>query len=250
MAGHSKWAQIKHKKAKADIQKGKIFNKLIREIQIAAKLGGGDPDNNPRLRLAIERARDHNMPWDNIEKAIKRGTGEIEGLKYEEVVYEGYGPAGVAIFIRATTDNKNRTTSEIRHLFTKHGGNLGTTGSVRWQFEEKGVLHVRKDIIDEEKLIEIALEVGAEDVKTEGEYFDIYTSPSQFLNVKESLKKLGIEAEGSIHMIPKNQVKVQGKEAERLISLLNSLEEHDDVQEVVANFEMSEEEFSKLVGSA
>ncbi|MEN3044077.1 MAG: YebC/PmpR family DNA-binding transcriptional regulator [Candidatus Hydrothermales bacterium] len=249
MAGHSRWAQIKHKKAKADIQKGKIFNKLIREIQIAAKIGGGDPEHNSRLRLAIEKARDHNMPWDNIEKAIKRGTGEIEGLKYEEVFYEGYGPAGVAIFIKATTDNKNRTTSEIRHLFTKYGGNLGTTGSVRWQFEEKGVIHIKKDIIDEEKLIEIALEAGAEDIKSEGEYFDIYTLPSKFLNVKTELQKRGIEAEGSVNMIPKNQVKVQGKEAEKLIALLNSLEEHEDVQEVVANFEMSEEEFSKLVGT-
>ncbi len=249
MAGHSKWAQIKHKKAKVDAQRGKIFNKLIREIQVAARLGGGDPENNPRLRLAIERAREHNMPWDNIEKAIKRGTGEIEGAKYEEVTYEGYGPGGVAIFIKATTDNKNRTTAEIRHIFSKHGGNLGTTGSVRWQFEEKGILHVPKDKVNEEELIEIALDAGAEDIKEEGEFFDVYTSPSDFLNVKNVLKEKGIEAEGSVQMIPKNQVKVSGREAEKLMNLLNSLEEHDDVQEVVANFEMSEEEFTKLVGT-
>ncbi|MEO0254727.1 MAG: YebC/PmpR family DNA-binding transcriptional regulator [candidate division WOR-3 bacterium] len=249
MAGHSKWAQIKHKKAKVDALRGKIFNKLIREIQVAAKLGGGDPENNPRLRLAIEKARDHNMPWDNIEKAIKRGTGEIEGVKYEEVYYEGYGPGGVAIFIKATTDNKNRTTSEIRHLFTKYGGNLGITGSVKWQFEEKGIIRIKKENIDEEKLIEIALEAGAEDVKTEEEYFEVYTSPSEFLNVKKILNEKGIETEGEVRLIPKNQVKVQGKDAEKLMGLLNSLEEHDDIQEVVANFEMSEEEFSKLVGT-
>ncbi len=249
MAGHSKWAQIKHKKAKVDARRGKIFNKLIREIQVAARLGGGDPDNNPRLRLAIERAREHNMPWENIEKAIKRGTGEIEGAKFEEVTYEGYGPGGVAIFIKATTDNKNRTTSEIRHLFTKHGGNLGTTGCVAWQFEEKGILHIPKEKINEEELIEIALEAGAEDIKEEGEFFDVYTSPSDFLNVKETLKQKGIEAEGGVQMIPKNQVKVSGRDAEKLINLLNSLEDHDDVQEVVANFEISEEEFVKLVGT-
>ncbi len=250
MAGHSKWAQIKHKKAKVDAQRGKIFNKLIREIQVAAKLGGGDPENNARLRLAIEKAREHNMPWDNIEKAIKRGTGEIEGVKYEEVYYEGYGPGGVAIFIKATTDNKNRTTSEIRHLFTKYGGNLGIAGSVKWQFEEKGVIRIKKEAIDEEKLIEIALEKGAEDIKTEGEYFEVYTSPLEFLNVKRGLSEKGIEIEAELRLIPKNQVKVQGKDAEKLMGLLNSLEEHDDIQEVVANFEMSEEEFTKLVETA
>ncbi len=248
MAGHSKWAQIKHKKAKVDAQRGKIFNKLIREIQVAARLGGGDPENNPRLRLAIERAREHNMPWDNIERAIKRGTGEIEGAKYEEITYEGYGPGGVAIFIKTMTDNKNRTTAEIRHIFSKYGGNLGTTGCVAWQFEEKGILHVQKDKVKEEEILELALEAGAEDVKEEGEFYDVYTSPSEFLKVKETLQKKGIPAEGSVQMIPKNQVKISGKEAEKLINLLNALEEHDDVQQVVANFEISEEEFSKLVG--
>lgn len=243
MAGHSKWAQIKHKKAKVDKEKGKIFNKLIREITIAARLGGGNPEFNSRLRIAIERAKEHNMPWENIERAIKKGTGELEGVKYEEVIYEGYGPGGVAIMVEATTDNKNRTTNEIRHIFSKYGGNLGTTGCVAWQFKDQGVLHIPKNEIGEEELFEIAIEAGAEDIKTEGDTYEIICSPEKFYNLKKILSEKGLSVEGDIMKIPSTTTKVEGKKAEQLFKLLQALEEHDDVQRTFSNFEVDEKEF-------
>ena len=246
MAGHSKWAQVKHKKEKVDKERGKIFNKLIREITVAARLGGGDIEFNPRLRLAVERAKSYNMPWENIERAIKKGTGELEGVKYEEVIYEGYGPGGVAIIVEATTDNKNRTTNEIRHIFSKYGGNLGTTGCVSWQFKDKGILNVPKGNIDEEELFEIAIEAGAEDIKTEGEYYEITCSPQNFYNLKKILTEKGIEVQGDIMKIPNTTVKIEGKKAEALLKLLQTLEEHDDVQRTYSNFEIEEKEFEAL----
>ncbi|MEO0139081.1 MAG: YebC/PmpR family DNA-binding transcriptional regulator [candidate division WOR-3 bacterium] len=246
MAGHSKWAQIKHKKAKMDAKRSKIFNKLIREIQVAARLGGGDPDLNPRLRLAIEKAKEANMPWENIERAIKRGTGELEGTQYEDVIYEGYGPGGVAFMIKVLTDNRNRTTSEIRHIFSKFGGHLASPGSVAWQFVEKGVIYVDGNV-EEDKILEVALEGGAEDVKREGDTWVIYTSTENFSAVKESITKSGIPISNAhITMMPQNTVRVEGKNAETIIKLFQSLEEHDDVQEVYSNFDIPEEILEKM----
>jgi len=242
MAGHSKWAQIKHKKAKVDAKRGRIFTKLIREITVAARMGGGDPEHNPKLRLAIEKAKEHNMPWENIERAIKRGTGELEGVEYQEAVFEGYGPGGVAILVKALTDNKNRTTGEIRHIFSKYGGNLGSPGSVAWQFEEKGIIYIEKDKANEDAVFEIAVEAGAEDVKTEGDTYEVYTSPKDFENVKKAFVDTNIEIQNAdITMVPQSTVRVDGKDAERLLKLLDALEDNDDVQKVYANFDIPEE---------
>ena len=242
MAGHSKWAQIKHKKAKVDAKRGRIFTKLIREITVAARMGGGDPEHNPKLRLAIEKAKEHNMPWENIERAIKRGTGELEGVEYQEAIFEGYGPGGVAILVKALTDNKNRTTGEIRHIFSKHGGNLGSPGSVAWQFEEKGIIYIEKDKANEDTVFEIAVEAGAEDVKTEGDTYEVYTSPKDFENVKKAFVDANIEIQNAdITMVPQSTVRVDGKDAERLLKLLDALEDNDDVQKVYANFDIPEE---------
>lgn len=246
MAGHSKWAQIKHKKAKVDAKKSKIFNKLIREIQVAARLGGGNPDLNPRLRLAIEKAREANMPWENIEKAIKRGTGEIEGAQYEEVIYEGYGPGGVAFMVKVLTDSRNRTTGEIRHIFSKFGGNLAGPGSVAWQFVEKGVIYVDAKV-PEDVIIEAALEGGAEDVKLEGDSWVIYTSSENFSNVKEAISKKGLPiVMDHITMIPQNTVRVEDKLAETVLKLYQALEDHDDVQQVYSNFDIPEEILERM----
>ncbi|RKY98738.1 MAG: YebC/PmpR family DNA-binding transcriptional regulator [Candidatus Hydrothermota bacterium] len=242
MAGHSKWAQIKHKKAKVDAKRGRIFTKLIREITVAARMGSGDPEHNPKLRLAIEKAKEHNMPWENIERAIKRGTGELEGVEYQEAIFEGYGPGGVAILVKALTDNKNRTTGEIRHIFSKHGGNLGSPGSVAWQFEEKGIIYIEKDKANEDTVFEIAVEAGAEDVKTEGDTYEVYTSPKDFENVKKAFVDANIEIQNAdITMVPQSTVRVDGKDAERLLKLLDALEDNDDVQKVYANFDIPEE---------
>jgi len=242
MAGHSKWAQIKHKKAKVDAKRGRIFTKLIREITVAARMGGGDPEHNPKLRLAIEKAKEHNMPWENIERAIKRGTGELEGVEYQEAIFEGYGPGGVAILVKALTDNKNRTTGEIRHIFSKHGGNLGSPGSVAWQFEEKGIIYIEKDKANEDTVFEIAVEAGAEDVKTEGDTCEVYTSPKDFENVKKAFVDANIEIQNAdITMVPQSTVRVDGKDAEKLLKLLDALEDNDDVQKVYANFDIPEE---------
>ncbi len=246
MAGHSKWAQIKHKKARMDTRRSKVFNKLIREIQVAARLGGGDPDLNPRLRLAIEKAKEANMPWDNVERAIKRGTGEIESLQYEEVVYEGYGPEGVAFMVKALTDNRNRTTSEIRHIFSKFGGHLAGPGSVAWQFTEKGVIYVDGSV-DEDTVIEVSLEAGAEDVYKEGDSWVIYTQPENFSSVKESVVKRGLPIGANhITMLPHSTVRVEGKTAETVLKLYQAIEEHDDVQQVYSNFDIPEEILNSL----
>jgi YebC/PmpR family DNA-binding regulatory protein len=249
MAGHSKWHNIRHKKAKMDAKRGQIFTKLIREITIAARQGGGDPEFNPRLRIAIEKAKEHNMPAENIERAIKRGTGELEGVNYEEVTYEGYGPEGVAVIVECVTDNRNRTTGEIRHLFSKYGGNLGSSGCVSFLFEDKGVILVPKERISEEEIFEKAIESGAEDVITEDEnYYEIRTSPSELYTVKENLEKAGVNVEkAELTKIPTTTVEIKDEEtAEKLLKLLDALEEQDDVQKVYSNFDISQEVMEKV----
>ena len=243
MSGHSKWAQIKRKKAGTDVKRGKIFTKLIREIITAARLGGGDPDSNARLRAAIEAAKAENMPKQNIERAIKKGTGELEGSYYEEVSYEGYGTGGIAILISALTDNRNRTVSELRYLFSKYGGNLGETGCVSWMFEKKGVISFAKNEIDEEGLMELAVEAGAEDIKIEEDEFEVITSPEEFDRIKQFFDKAGLKYErAEITMICKNVVKITDKnQAERILKLMEALEDHDDVQKVYANFDIPDE---------
>lgn len=241
MSGHSKWHSIRHKKAAVDAKRGKLFTKLIREITVAARTGGGDPESNPRLRTAIQAARAANMPKENIERAIKRGTGELPGAEYEDLYLEGYGPGGVALYIEATTDNRKRTISEIRHIFTRHNANLGEAGCVSWMFTRKGVILVSANQADEEKLLEIALEAGAEDLINNGDSFTIYTEPGQLETVKQALEEKGISVESAeISFVPNTTVKVEGKDAETLLKLLNALEDHDDVQSVAANFEMSD----------
>lgn len=241
MSGHSKWSTIKHKKGAADAKRGKLFSKIIKEITIAARLGGGDPSGNPRLRTVVDKAKTANMPQDNITRAIKKGTGELEGVNYEEITYEGYGPAGVAILIECLTDNIKRTVSEIRHLLSKNGGSMGEAGCVAWMFDKKGVLTFGKENVSEESLMEAALEAGAEDVTDEGEFMEVTTSAQSFEEVKAALIKAKLTpAEGSVQMLPKNTVKVEGDEAEKIIKLMNALEDHDDVQNVSANFDIDD----------
>lgn len=243
MSGHSKWASIKHKKAAADSQRGKVFTKIIKEITTAARVGGGKPDANPRLRVAIEKARGANMPADNIDRAIKKGTGELPGVSYEEITYEGYGPAGVAILVELMTDNKNRASADIRNIFSKKGGNLAGSGSVNWMFQKKGFIVVNKSQSDEEKLMSIVLDNGGEDISPEGDTFEITTSPKDFENVKKALSDKKISTESAeITMIPTSTVKITEKShAQQLLALIEALEENDDVQEVYANFDISDE---------
>lgn len=242
MSGHSKWATIKRKKAATDAKRGQIFTKLIREITVAARAGGGDPNFNPRLRLAVDTAKTANMPADNIDRAIKKGTGELEGVSYEEITYEGYGPGGVALFIEVLTDNQKRTVAEVRHILSKHGGNLGTTGSVAWQFERKGQLFVHASAYDEETVFEAAIEAGAEDVGQEGEEFLVTTDPTSFQEVRDGIQAAGIETSSAeLTFIAKNEVSVAGKEAESLLKVLDALEENDDVQKVHSNADIDEE---------
>ncbi len=242
MAGHSHWAGIKHKKALVDKRRGKLWSKLARAIIMAARSGGGNPDTNIKLRYAIDKAREANMPNDTIERAIKRGTGELEGSNYEEVVYEGYGPGGVAVMVAATTDNRNRTVSEIRKIFEKHGGSLGTSGCVAWMFQQKGMIIIPQSGISEDRLIEVVLEAGAEDVKQEGGNFVVYTQPGDFDTVKNALKEAGIGMEVSeVTMIPQSTVKLEGEDARKMLGLMEALEDHDDVQNVYANFDIPEE---------
>jgi YebC/PmpR family DNA-binding regulatory protein len=239
MAGHSKWKQIKHYKAATDAKRGALFTKLIREITMAAKIGGGDPSGNPRLRLAIDTARNNSMPKENIERAVKKGTGELEGVDYQEITYEGYGPAGVALLIETVTDNPTRTVAEVRSKMSRLGGNLGTPNSVAWMFEKKGHVYVDASRIGEDALMEAALEAGAEDVVREDERFLVITSPSDFHAVQESLKSAGIEiAEAELTMVPKSTVKVEGKDAESLLKLIETIDDLDDVQKVWANFDI------------
>jgi len=240
MSGHSKWAGIKHKKAIVDAKRGQIFSKIIREITVAAKQGGGDPAGNPRLRVAIDKARAVNMPQDNIKKAIQRGTGELPGVAYEELVYEGYGPGGVAVLVEVTTDNKNRVTAEVRKAFTRHGGNLGDAGCVGWMFNKKGYISVDKSKIKEEELIEIALESGAEDVRADDEdFFEVVTQPQDFEKVKKSLQARNIEiSSAEITMLPQTYIKLDGNKAEQMLRLMDDLDNNDDVQNVYANFDI------------
>ncbi|RLB10398.1 MAG: YebC/PmpR family DNA-binding transcriptional regulator [Deltaproteobacteria bacterium] len=242
MSGHSRWSSIKHKKKLMDARKGKIFTKLIREITVAARLGGGDPDKNPRLRAAIAAAKAENMPKENIERSIKRGIGEIEGVNYEEVSYEGYGPGGVAVLVDCLTDNKNRTVAELKHIFEKYGGSLGEPGCVAWVFEKKGIISIEADKVDEDKLLEIALEAGAEDVKNAGSQFEVITDPADFEKVKKAIEDAGIPYNlAEITMIPKTTVKLDGKKAEQMLSLMQALEDLDDVSHVYANFDIPDE---------
>jgi len=243
MSGHSKWSTIKHKKGAADAKRGKVFTRIIKEMTIAARIGGGDADANPRLRAAVAEAKANNMPKDNIERAIKRGTGEIEGAAYEEVTYEGYGPGGVAIIVEALTDNGNRTTPEIRHTFEKNGGNLGTPGSVKFQFERKGYFTVEKSAADEDKLMEIALEAGADDLQSDDpETFEITTSPEAFEAVRQALETNKIPTvEAKLGMVPANYVTLDESKSRQAMKLLEALDDHDDVQNVWSNFDIPAE---------
>jgi len=241
MSGHSKWATIKHKKGAADAKRGKVFTRLIKEITIAAKQGGGDPDGNPRLRTAIAAAKAENMPADNIKRAIQRGTGELEGVSYEEIVYEGYGPGGVAIMVQVLTDNKNRAVSEIRHTFSKNNGNLGESGSVGYLFSKKGLIVVAKSAVSEEKLTEIALEAGADDLADDGDSWEVTTDPRQFDAVLEAIKAANIETEvAEVTMVPSTYQKLEGSQAAAMNRLLEALEDLDDTQNVYTNYDMDE----------
>lgn len=251
MSGHSKWHSIRHKKAREDAKRGKIFTKLTREIITAARIGGGDPDHNPRLRTAIGAARGSNLPMDNIQRAIKRGTGEIDGVSYEEGTFEGYGPGGIAIMVQVLTDNRNRTVSDIRRIFAKGGGNLGESGCVSWMFERKGVFNVPKESISEDDLLEIAVENGAEDLKKEdgSSVYEIFCDPSVYDDVLKGLEERQVKIDYSeITMIPQSTVKLAGKHAEQVLKLMNALEENDDVQSVFANFDISEEDMEAFGG--
>jgi YebC/PmpR family DNA-binding regulatory protein len=243
MSGHSKWHTIKHKKGAADAKRGKIFTRLIKELTVAARAGGGDPGMNPRLRTIIAEAKANNMPRENIERAIRRGTGEEPGVSYEEITYEGYGPGGVALLIQSLTDNKNRTVGEIRHMMSKYNGNLAAENSVAWMFSRKGQVVVEKAKADEERLLNAALEAGADDMNDDGSAWEIVSSPENFEKVREAVKGLGIEpASAEVAMIPQNYVKLQGKEAQQMLKLMEALDDHDDVQHVWANFDIEEKE--------
>ena len=248
MSGHSKWANIKHKKAKTDAKKGKVFTKLVREIMVAAK-SGSDISGNPRLRLAVENAKAENLPADNIDRAIKKGAGELDNVQYEEGTYEGYGPAGVAVLVNFMTDNRNRTASEVRHAFSSFGGSLGQSGSVSYMFDKKGVFTFDMGAISEERLMEAALEAGAEDVvpNQDDSVFEVYTDPTDYARVRAAFDQAGVKySHSDIEMIPKTTVKVEGKPAEQVLRLLEELEDLDDVQSVFANFDISSEEMSRF----
>jgi len=241
MSGHSKWHSIKHKKGALDAKRGKLFTKFIKEITVAARYGGGDPDGNARLRKAIADAKAGNMPNDTIDRAIRRGTGEEEGVHYEEITYEGYGPGGVALLIQSMTDNRNRTVAEIRHIFSKNGGNLGESGSVGWIFEKKGYIVVNKNAKPEDELFEIVIDAGADDLRDDEENFEIITSPENFEVVSTALKNAGIEPQvAEIEMLPQNYIRLDGGDARQMLKLMEALEDHDDVQKVSANFDISE----------
>ena len=241
MSGHSKWHSIKHKKGALDAKRGKLFTKFIKEITVAARSGGGDPEGNARLRKAILDAKAGNMPNDTIDRAIRRGTGEEEGVNYEEITYEGYGPGGVALLIQSMTDNRNRTVAEIRHLFSKNGGNLGESGSVGWMFEKKGYIVVEKSAKSEEELFELAIDAGADDLRDDEDNFEIITSPEAFEKVLAAIKGAGIEPQvAEIEMVPQNYIRLEGSDARQMLKLMEALEDHDDVQKVSANFDISE----------
>ncbi|MBW2640274.1 MAG: YebC/PmpR family DNA-binding transcriptional regulator [Deltaproteobacteria bacterium] len=242
MSGHSKWSSIKHKKGATDAKRGKIFTKLIKEITVAARFGGGDPAANPRLRTAIQAAKSENMPKDNIERAIKKGTGELEGVNYEESIYEGYGPGGAAIFIESLTDNKNRAVADIRHILNKAGGNLGSNGCVAWIFEKKGYIVVENDAVEEDTLMEVAIDAGAEDVREDDSNYEIITEPKDFEAVKAAIEEQSLPyIAAEITMLPQSTVNLQGNEAEQMVKLMETLEDCDDVQKVYTNADIPEE---------
>ncbi len=249
MSGHSKWSTIKRKKGAADAKRGQAFTRLIKEVTIAARMGGGNPEGNPRLRTAVAAAKAVNMPKDNIERAIKKGTGELEGVTYDEFTYEGYGPAGVAVYVEIMTDNKNRTAADVRHIFSKNNGNLGENGCVAWMFEKKGTFVYDKLEVDEEKLMEYVLDAGAEDISEEESTWVVMTDQKDFYTVKEAIDEIDVlpsYAVAEITMIPQNTVKVAGKEAEQVLRLMDALEECEDVQNAYANFDIPESELEKL----
>jgi len=247
MSGHNKWAKIKHKKAATDAAKGRVFTRLIKEITLAARMGGGDEASNARLRKAIQDAKASNMPASNVERGIKKGTGELEGINYEEVAYEGYGPGGVAIIAELITDNKNRAVSEIRHIFSKHGGNLASSGAVSWKFDKKGVISVTPAGKSEDDIMMLALDAGAEDVKYDPESTEILTAPSDLETVKGALEKQGLKIEkAEVSLYPKDMVKVEGKEAEQLLKLLDAIEENEDIQKIHSNGDIAAEAIAKF----
>ena len=248
MAGHSKWANIKHRKGAQDAKRGKAFTKIIKEITVATRIGGGDPDGNPRLRAALDKARQANMPRDNIDRAIKKGLGDLDGVNYEEGIFEGYGPGGVAVIVEFMTDNRTRTVADVRHTFTKYGGNLGVSGSVAFLFERKGLISFPTSV-DFEKLFEAALEAGAEDVKDEGDAFEVITDPADFMEVRDTLGAAGLQFEtAEVTMLPQTQVQLAGKQAETMLKLMDKLEDNDDVQNVFANFDIADDELAKFEG--
>lgn len=248
MSGHNKWANIKHRKMAQDAKRSQLFTKLIRELIVAAREGGGNPDTNPRLRAAIERAKEASMPKENIERAIKRGTGEIEGAEFQEIIYEAYAPGGVALYIRALTDNKNRTAQELRHVLSRHGGSLAEPGSVGWVFERKGIVQIpREQVANAEEVMMIAIDAGAEDIKEQEDPIRIIANPEDVMKIKDALEANGYKVEASIGYVPKSTVRVTGKDAERLLTLLNALEDMDDVQEVFSNFEMDDAEMEAIL---
>ena len=247
MSGHSKWSTIKHKKAAKDAKRGKIFTKLIKEITVSARLGGGDINANPRLRTAVLTARQNSMPSDNIERAIKKGTGDLEGVTYEEVTYEGYGPGGVAILVQVLTDNRNRTVADIRSILTKHGGNMGAAGSVAYMFAKRGLIAVDRKSVDEDRVMEVALEAGAEDVREAGDLLEVLTTPDGFADVREALERAAIPvASAEVTMLPSSTVTVSGQSAQTLLKLLEAIEDHDDVQNVSSNMDIAAEELDQL----
>ena len=246
MSGHSKWSTIKRRKGANDAKRGKIFTKIIREITVAARIGGGDPDGNPRLRLAVDKAREANMPGNNVERAIKKGTGDLEGTRYEEISLEGYGPGGVALLIEVLTDNRNRTVSEVRHILAKTGGNLGEVGCVAWMFQRKGVLTFPKSV-GEEKLMEIALEAGAEDIQNANSVFEVYTGSTDLEKVRDQCKAAGLSPEeASYQMVPQTSIRLENGDAEKILKLMEALDDHDDVQNVHSNFDIDEKVMEQL----
>ncbi len=247
MSGHSKWATIKHKKGAADAKRGRVFTRIIKEISVAARAGGGDADSNPRLRTIIAEAKAENMPADNIKRAIQRGTGELPGATYEEAMFEGYGPGGVAVLVEVATDNRNRTVSELRHMFSKNGGNLGESGCVAWMFSKKGYLSIPKSKASEDDLMSVVLDAGAEDLKDDGDEWGVQTPPDAFEAVKEAMKKAGFEpTSAEISMVSQNSVKLTGKNVAAMVRLAEALEDHDDVQKVHSNFDADEKELQAV----
>jgi YebC/PmpR family DNA-binding regulatory protein len=250
MSGHSKWATIKHKKAATDAKRGKIFTKIIRELTIAARTGGADPDTNPRLRTAILAAKGENMPNDNIERAIQRGTGTLEGETLDEVTFEGYGPGGVGVLVQVVTSNRNRIVSEIRHMFSKNGGNMAETGAVGWMFHRKGDIVVPKEAADEEKMMSVVLDAGAEDLRDDGSAWEVTTPPEAFEKVREALLAAGVTpSTAEVGWVPQNYVKLSGQQAQQMVRMIETLEDHDDVQHVYANFDIDEKEIQAAVAS-